>query len=60
MDRAVFYGFHANPSVVLENVPLPEIQEGEILGKILVATVCGSDLHTLQGRRNVPTPRFVV
>jgi D-arabinose 1-dehydrogenase-like Zn-dependent alcohol dehydrogenase len=42
---------------VLEKAPIPEITEGEVLGKILVATICGSDIHTIQGRRKEPIPR---
>ena len=39
--------------------PLPEaglLAPGEALVKIALATICGSDLHTVQGRRRGPTP----
>lgn len=38
------------------SVPLPAPAEGEVLVAISLATVCGSDLHTFEGRRNEPTP----
>lgn len=38
-------------------VPLPErLSPGELLVEISLATVCGSDLHTVSGRRGAPTP----
>ncbi len=38
-------------------VPLPTtLGHGEALIEISLATVCGSDLHTLEGRRSAPTP----
>jgi putative phosphonate catabolism associated alcohol dehydrogenase len=38
-------------------IPLPDaLNPGEILVEISLATVCGSDLHTVSGRRGAPTP----
>lgn len=38
-------------------VPLPEtLEEGEVLVRITLATICGSDLHTCDGRRHGPSP----
>ena len=38
-------------------VPLPaELNHGEVLVQLLLATICGSDLHTVDGRRFAPTP----
>ncbi len=38
-------------------LPLPEtLSPGELLVRISLATVCGSDLHTIEGRRGAPTP----
>jgi len=37
--------------------PLPaELNPGEVLVQITLATICGSDLHTVDGRRSAPTP----
>jgi len=41
----------------LSTAALPEeLQPGEILVKISLATICGSDLHTVDGRRSAPVP----
>ena len=54
-QRVIFHG----PNKVLETevAQVPEIEEGEILGRIRAATICGSDLHTIIGRRKEPVPR---
>lgn len=39
-----------------EYLDLPEIAEGELLIKLSVAAVCGSDRHTVTGRRSGPSP----
>src|SRR5690348_10981215 len=37
--------------------PLPDdLQEGEVLVRIDLASICGSDLHTITGKRRGPTP----
>lgn len=39
------------------HLPLPSVLlPGEVLVRITLATICGSDLHTLDGRRHGPTP----
>lgn len=41
----------------LAEVPLPQtLAPGELLVQIRLATVCGSDLHTFEGRRSAPVP----
>ena len=59
----VFYGFDKltnTPKLSIEEFVLPnkqtELSEGEVLIQIALATVCGSDLHTLRGRRKEPVP----
>lgn len=37
-------------------VPLPQPADGEMVVRIRLATVCGSDLHTVAGRRPGPCP----
>ena len=56
-ERVVFQGPAAEPLLTTEQAELPKINEGEILGKIKAATICGSDLHTFLGKRNEPFPR---
>jgi putative phosphonate catabolism associated alcohol dehydrogenase len=45
-----------NTKLSIKEYPLPEVEKGCILVKITCCTICGSDLHTWQGRRKSPTP----
>lgn len=38
------------------DVPVPEPQGGEILVRVRACTLCGSDQHTIHGRRATPVP----
>lgn len=40
----------------IEEVPLPELRLGEVLVRTELATICGSDLHTINGDRPTPVP----
>ncbi len=40
----------------LKRFPLPRLNSGEALVRIRCATICGSDLHSIFGRRPSPTP----
>ncbi|XP_065844240.1 uncharacterized protein [Oscarella lobularis] len=52
--RLVFYG---DKSLRVEDVDLPRpLPENCILARIRMATICGSDLHTIEGRRSPATP----
>ena len=43
-----------------EQLALPKrLGEGEVLVEIGMATICGSDLHTFNGRRQVPIPSIL-
>ncbi len=37
-------------------MPFPAVGPGEVLVRVRLATVCGSDLHTVTGRRESPCP----
>jgi alcohol dehydrogenase len=39
--------------------PLPRLAAGEALVGVRLATICGSDLHTVDGRREVPCPTIL-
>lgn len=45
-----------NEDLQLSAYPLPDVDRGCILVKIRCCTICGSDLHTWQGRRKSPLP----
>ncbi|MFC9466313.1 zinc-binding dehydrogenase [Streptomyces coelicoflavus] len=51
---AVWAGPESGFSV--EELPLPELSPGEVLVRIELATICGSDLHTINGDRPTPLP----
>lgn len=41
----------------LRRFPLPDrLEPGAILCRVAMSTICGSDLHTITGRRKEPTP----
>lgn len=40
-------------------LPVPALQEGETLVRLNAATICGSDLHTISGRRSQPCPSIL-
>ncbi|QCB49856.1 alcohol dehydrogenase [Rhodococcus sp. PAMC28707] len=40
----------------LQQVPFPDLADGEVLVEIELSTVCGSDLHTVAGHRSTPVP----
>lgn len=45
--------------VVLRHLALPEPADGECLVRVLGCTLCGSDLHSFDGRRSVPVPTIL-
>lgn len=42
--------------LALRRYPLPQLAEGEVLVRITCCTLCGSDIHTYEGRRSTPCP----
>lgn len=55
-------------ALVFEGIPdqlkltewtLPKLGPGEILVRVLGSTICGSDLHSIHGRRQVPVPTIL-
>jgi len=38
---------------------LPELQDQEVLVRVLCCTICGSDVHTFSGRRETPVPTIL-
>lgn len=54
---AVFSG--ADKPLHVRSFPLPLLREGETLVRVTCCTICGSDVHTFQGRRVTPTPTIL-
>ncbi|RWA16748.1 hypothetical protein MELE44368_05905 [Mycolicibacterium elephantis DSM 44368] len=53
MTRAAVW---TGPGVHIRSVAIPDLRDGETLVRVRLATVCGSDLHTVGGRRPAPCP----
>ena len=52
--------FHeAGRPLELRTFPLPRLSEGEVLVRITCCTLCGSDVHTFEGRRSAPLPTIL-
>jgi len=54
---AVFLG--EGKPLAIQSFELPELGTGELLVRVTCCTVCGSDLHTYEGRRETPTPTIL-
>ncbi len=54
--RVVFDRKDGHGSLEVDEIDIPELKDGEILGRIIAATICGSDLHTISGKRKEATP----
>lgn len=46
MNAAVYHG---NRTIVIEDIPMPEIGDNEILVKVMMCGVCGTDIHIFNG-----------
>lgn len=52
--------FHGTPGQIeLQQLPTPLPQGEEILVSVESCTLCGSDLHSFEGRRQVPVPTIL-
>ena len=51
---AVFDGTHG--CVSLQQIDVPLLQAGQVLVRVEGCTLCGSDIHSIEGRRSVPVP----
>ncbi|KAG8181970.1 hypothetical protein JTE90_026908 [Oedothorax gibbosus] len=57
--RIVFFGSHKQPSYVIETCTVPtndSLKDGEILIKILMSTLCSSDIVNIDGKRELKPP----
>ncbi|XP_070566847.1 L-threonine 3-dehydrogenase-like isoform X2 [Ptychodera flava] len=58
-QRAVFVGADQTPCMKFETVRVPPLRPGDTLVRIQMATICGSDMHTIEGRRKENTPSIL-
>jgi len=54
-SRAAIFDGPGRP-IRIESFPLPDPPPGHILARVRMTTICGSDLHSVSGRRIEPTP----
>jgi len=45
--------------LALQRFPLPSLKTGEVLVRVSCCTLCGSDIHSFQGRRSTPVPTIL-
>ncbi len=45
--------FYAEKGLVLEKVPKPTCEEGDVLVRVLAASICGSDLRVIKGKKRI-------
>jgi putative phosphonate catabolism associated alcohol dehydrogenase len=53
----IFYG--ANKPLELKDIEFPKLNNGELLVKNIICTICKSDLHTYSGARPGPVPSIL-
>lgn len=54
---AVYSGFPGR--IALQQIETPTPRRGEIVVRVLGCTLCGSDRHSVEGRRTVPIPTIL-
>lgn len=59
IDHTLAAVWRGGDSIVLEPVPMPPPGPGDVLVRVRLATVCGSDRHTVSGRRHQPCPSIL-
>jgi len=57
VKAAVFLG--AGKPFQIRQFPLPQVEPEGILVKVSMCTICGSDLHTWEGKRKTPLPTIL-
>jgi alcohol dehydrogenase len=61
MSRTTLAAVFRGPGVPwdLREIAIPDPSGSELLVEILACTLCGSDIHTMHGRRTVPEPTIL-
>jgi threonine dehydrogenase-like Zn-dependent dehydrogenase len=59
IDHTVAAVWRGGDDIALESIPVPPLEPGEVLVRVRLATVCGSDRHTVSGRRSQPCPSIL-
>ena len=59
MTQSLAAVYDGSPEVRQQSFATPTPRGSEILVRVLGCTLCGSDLHTIDGRRQVPVPSIL-
>jgi putative phosphonate catabolism associated alcohol dehydrogenase len=59
VDRTVAAVWRGGDEIAVESVVVPPLTPGDVLVRVRLATVCGSDRHTVSGRRSQPCPSIL-
>lgn len=58
-DHTIAAVWRGGDAIALESVAVPTLGAGDVLVRVRFATVCGSDRHTVSGRRDQPCPSIL-
>jgi putative phosphonate catabolism associated alcohol dehydrogenase len=58
-DHTIAAVWRGGDAIALESVAVPTLGPGDVLVRVRFATVCGSDRHTVSGRRDQPCPSIL-
>ena len=59
IDTTVAAVWRGDGDIAIESVSVPPLAPGDVLVRVRLATVCGSDRHTVSGRREQPCPSIL-
>jgi putative phosphonate catabolism associated alcohol dehydrogenase len=59
VDQTIAAVWRGGTDIALEPVAVPPLSPGDVLVQVRLATVCGSDRHTVSGRRDQPCPSIL-
>jgi putative phosphonate catabolism associated alcohol dehydrogenase len=59
VDRTLAAVWRGGAEIAVEQVAVPPLRPGQVLVRVRLATVCGSDRHTVSGRRSQPCPSIL-
>ena len=59
IDTTAAAVWRGGDQIAVERVAVPRLGPGDVLVRVRLATVCGSDRHTVSGRRDQPCPSIL-
>jgi threonine 3-dehydrogenase len=59
LDTTTAAVWRGGDQIAVERVAIPPLAPGDVLVRVRLATVCGSDRHTVSGRRQQPCPSIL-